>query len=77
MESTLIICITIVVVITICCTYSYKIKRIDLKAKSEENSYKKDILEIQTIIESMNRSCVQQTKESLQGIINDIKNVIY
>ena len=71
------ICLAAVTMTAIICVYNHKNKLAELNAKSEENSYKRDVLEIKSILNSMRTSCVQQTKESLQAIINDIKDVVY
>lgn len=72
-----VICIAAVCMTVIICVYNHKNKLAELNAKSEENSYKKDVLEIKSIIQTMRRSCVQQTKDSLQDIINEIANIVY
>lgn len=72
----LFICVAAVGITAIICVYNYRGKLADLKAKSEENSYKKDILEIRSIIKSMRCSCVKQTEESLQDIINNIADIV-
>lgn len=73
----LFICIAAIGITAIICVYNHKNKLAELNAKSEENSYKKDVLEIKSIIQTMRRSCVQQTKESLQDIINEIADIVY
>lgn len=71
------ICLAAIAMTAIICVCNHKNKLAELNAKSEENSYKRDVLEIKTIIQTMRRSCVQQTKESLQDIINEIADIVY
>ncbi len=73
----LFICIAAVGMTAIICVYNHKNKLAELNAKSEENSYKREVLEIKSIIQIMKRYCVQQTKESLQDIINEIANIVH
>lgn len=71
------ICLAAVTMTAIICVYNHKNKLAELNAKSEENSYKREVLEIKSILHSMRTSCVQQTKESLQDIVNEIADVVY
>lgn len=73
----LFICFTAVAMTAIICVYNHKNKLAELNAKSEENSYKKDVLEIKSILHAMRLSCVQQTKASLQDIVNEISDIVY
>ena len=86
MEITLIICVSTIIVIAICSTYSYKLKCKEEENKSRECTYKDDIYKIKSLLAfspipfvdpaDPNRDIDKLIKENLYRILAEIHKIV-
>lgn len=86
MEITLIICVTIIVIISIVTAYNYKLRCKQEETKSRERTYKDDIYKIKSLLafspipfvdpNNPNRDIDKLTKDNLYKILAEIQNIV-
>lgn len=86
MEITLIICVTIIVIISIITTYNYKLNYKKAETKSRECTYKDDIYKIKSLLafspipfvdpDDPNRDIDKLTKANLYRILAEIQDIV-